>query len=55
MIFLLLPNLINLEEFHDKLEQLKNIKTMSKNLKQKNFVYHNAFDLHSNLLADYEH
>ena len=28
---------------------------MSKNLEQKNFVYHNTFDLHNNLLADYEY
>ena len=34
----------NLQEFYDKLEQFKNLKSIKGELKPKNFVYDNASD-----------
>ena len=39
-----------LKEFHDKLQQSKKIKSASKKLKWKNFVYDNASDLYNSFL-----
>ena len=43
-----------LKQFHDKLEQFKNIKSTLEKSEQKIFVYDNASDLYYSLLVNYE-
>ena len=42
------------KEFHDKLEQFKNIKPSNKKPEQRIFLYDYVSDLYNSLLSDYE-